>query len=112
MSEGAVTWHLAPADYYEGLDPDEPYIPEDFAREGFIHCTDGIEELVRVANRYYRADPRPYVILEINPKLVRAEIRYEDSARRYPHIYGPLNRDAIVEVRPAPRLPRGAFLFP
>jgi glutathione S-transferase len=93
-------------------DGPEPYVPKAFAAEGFIHCTDGAEELARTANRYYRADPRTFVALVIDVRRVAPPVRYEDEAHIYPHIYGALNRDAIVAVVPVPRAADGSFLPP
>lgn len=107
-----VAYHLCAADFFAGLDPNAPYAPEGFAREGFIHCTHGIEEVVRVANRYYRDDARSYVVLALDLTRVAAPIVYEDARRSYPHIYGRLEREAIMSVTPVPRLPRGGFLVP
>lgn len=109
MTAPAVIYHLAPAEHYESCDDSAPYVPEGFEAEGFIHCTDGIRNVVDVGNRYYRADPQPYVLLAIDPARVQAEIRYEDAARIYPHIHGPLNRDAIVAVAPMRRSADGTF---
>ena len=106
----SITYHLAPADWYGAGDPTAPYVPEAFAADGFIHCTDGRENVVATANRHCRADPRPYLLLRIDTRRVAAEIRYEDAARIYPHIYGPLNRDAIMDATPMPRGDDGAFL--
>jgi uncharacterized protein (DUF952 family) len=107
-----VTYHLAAEAYYRSCDTSAPYVPERFERDGFIHCTDGIEELIRVGNRYYRDDPRRLVILRIDKRRVGPPLRYDDPAHKYPHIYGPLNRDAIMDVHDAARLPRGAFVMP
>ena len=111
MSDAEVTYHLVAEPYYRDLDPADEYVPEGFERDGFIHCTDGIEALIRVGNRYYRDDPRSYLILSIDKRRVVAPLRYDDAALRYPHIYGALNRDAIMETQEAVRLPRGAFLM-
>ena len=48
----------------------------------------------------------------IRRALISAVVRYEDARGIYPHIYGPLDREAIVAVLPARRLPRGAFVLP
>src|SRR5512144_1503996 len=101
------TFHLVPGDYFEAQDPDADYQPEAFPREGFIHCTDGADEVIRTANRHCRADPRPYLLLEIELSRVRPPVRYDDDRRIYSHIYGPLNRDAIVEIRTMQRSPDG-----
>jgi uncharacterized protein (DUF952 family) len=59
-------------------------------------------DLVEVANGYYREDPRPFVVLTIALRWLTAPWRY-DGDERYPHVYGPLDRAAITEVRPIAR---------
>ena len=107
-----ITFHLVPQSYFDSLDPRVDYAPREFAREGFIHCTDGAAEMARTANRYYRANPEPHYYLYVDKLRVRAHIQYEDEARIYPHIYGALNRDAIVAVRAASREADGTFFEP
>jgi len=105
-----LTFHLVPAEDYRDGDRSAPYAPAAFADDGFIHCTDGAEHVAEVANRYYRDDRRMYVVLVIDKARVEPPIRYEDSGRIYPHIYGALNRDAIVDIRPVLRAADGSFL--
>ncbi|MBM3130184.1 MAG: DUF952 domain-containing protein [Chloroflexi bacterium] len=107
-----LTYHLVPQTYFDALDPNTDYVPRDFACEGFIHCTDGADEMARTANRYYKANAEPHYYLYIYKARVRAPIRYDDAARVYPHIYGALNRDAIVAVRAARRATDGTFFAP
>jgi uncharacterized protein (DUF952 family) len=40
---------------------------------------------------------------------LRAPVRIDDPGGRYPHIHGPLNRDAIVAVTEAVRSDDGRF---
>ena len=105
-----AVYHLVPRDELERQAPATDYLPAAYEADGFIHLTDGAEELAIVGNRYYRADPRPYLALVIDLARVRAPVRYEDPRRVYPHIYGPLNRDAIVAILDVPRAPDGTFL--
>jgi len=107
-----ITYHGTPKEYFERLDPVQPYLPAAFAKDGFIHCTDGREAVSIIMTINYRHDPQPYVFLCIDKDRVTAPIRYEDPAGIYPHIYGPLNRDAIVAVLPAARAADGTFLMP
>jgi uncharacterized protein (DUF952 family) len=104
------TFHYTPVEYFDSLDPAEDYVPPGFEREGFIHCTDGAENMAEVANAIYKDDPRRFYALYIDKMRVRSPIKYEDAQGIYPHIYGSLNRDAIVERREALRLPDGKFL--
>lgn len=109
-----IIYHLCPIDYYEAASDQSAYLPADYAREGFIHCTRGADQLVVVANRYYRDDLRPFCVLVIDENLLTAQLKNEAGADAllYPHIYGPLNRDAILKVLPMPRLPDGTFQLP
>ena len=110
-----LIYHLSPVDEYKSVPSDQPYQPGAFAHDGFIHCTRGVEQLVIVANRYYQNDPRPLAVVVIDESRVTAEIKYEpgqEDGVLYPHIYGPLNRDAIVTVLNMIRLPDGSFQFP
>jgi uncharacterized protein (DUF952 family) len=110
----SIIYHLSPAEYFHAQLSDRAYVPADYAREGFIHCTRGDEQLVIVANRYYRHDERPFLVVAIDEDRVTAEIKNElgSDGVSYPHIYGPLNRTAIVSVLRMPRLPDGTFQFP
>lgn len=107
-----VLFHLVAAEYYRDCDSSAPYTPAAFEDDDFIHCTQGIDNVASVGNRYYKDDLRMYVVLVIDPARVGPEIRYEDPGRIYPHIYGPLNRDAITQILPLMRGPDGTFVRP
>jgi len=106
-----VTYHLVPTGEWEAAPPDEPYTPVAFDRDGFIHTTHTASEVAAAGNRYYRADPRPHLAVVIDLRRVTAPWRYDGDAR-FPHIYGPLNRDAVLAVPTAPRQADGTFLPP
>jgi len=107
-----TTFHLVAAEYYRDADREAPYLPAGFAAEGFIHCTDGPDNVAAVGNRYYRDDRRMYVVLVIDKAKLQSNVVYEDAAGIYPHIYGPLNRDAIIDILPVLRTADGSFLPP
>lgn len=107
-----IIYHIVPKRYWSKQDPKKDYTPKPFAREGFIHCTKEPSEMARVANRLYLQERGPHVYLYIDTRKVSARIRYEDPGRKYPHIYGALNRDAIVAVKLARRSEKGRFLKP
>lgn len=105
----SIIYHLSPADYWRGLDPAASYLPGDFEHDGFIHCTRGLDLLLQVANTFYRDAPCEFLLLVIEKSRVSAEIKYEGG---FPHIYGPLNRDAIVAVHTMGRYTDGCFELP
>ncbi len=103
-----LTYHLVPADDWPPASA--TYEPGSVAAEGFIHCTDGREAAVETANRYYRGDPRPYLLLAVDLVAVQTPWRYDDPGECYPHIYGAMNVDAVVSVEPCPRSADGTYL--
>ena len=111
---GHLTLHLLPearwAAWLAEADPAARYAPAGFAAEGFVHCTDGDEEMLAVANRFYAADPGPFVAIDLDLALVGAPWRFDDPGRLYPHVYGPLRRDAVRGARRVVRDAAGRFV--
>lgn len=109
-----LTFHMAPREYYDAQPATEDYQPEPMraGRETFIHCTDGTGNLADTGTRFYAADPREFIALVIDKSRVTAPIKYEDPNHIFPHIYGPLNRDAIARIIKLPRDKTGKFLTP
>ncbi|MDP1793011.1 MAG: DUF952 domain-containing protein [Acidimicrobiales bacterium] len=64
--------------------------------EGFMHASFD-HQVAGTAQRYYQGIDFPLVLLTIDPSLVAHEIKVENG---YPHIYGPLNTNAVVNVAP------------
>ena len=82
------------------------------AEEGFIHASQPAQ-VTRVANAFYRGVP-DLVLLIIDTERVGSPVRYElvpGQDLPYPHIYGPLNPDAVVATRPFRPDPDGTFTF-
>jgi len=70
--------------------------------EGFIHFSRP-DQVLRVAQAFYRDVP-DLILLKVDPTKLQAELRYEpavhdsDSGEYFPHLYGGLNLDAVVET--------------
>jgi uncharacterized protein (DUF952 family) len=76
------------------------YSAPSLATEGFIHCSTAAQ-VVAVAERFY-AGQRGLVLLVLDSKRIQPEVRYEAGSDKpdemFPHIYGPLNLDAVTRV--------------
>ncbi|HEY3341723.1 MAG TPA: DUF952 domain-containing protein [Anaerolineae bacterium] len=162
--------HLVTKAEWDAKPEGQPYLPDAFAKDGFIHCTQGDALALEVANRFYKAVPGDFLVVGIDETKVTSPVKWEapadptqavpsvDSASqpapatatikpvdlppevqaevgsqaselpgtsaapaaasgaevkpapvRFPHIYGPLNRDAIMGVRRVLRSAGGAF---
>lgn len=117
-----LIYHLAPAERWLDWPPTKPYLPAEYEADGFIHCTADEQLLLAVANQFYRQAVGRFVIISIDVDLLRAPLRWEQGqspagqvanehlAPRFPHIYGPIDPEAVVEVRMAQRALDGTFI--
>ncbi len=88
------------------------YQADTLASQGFIHCSTHAQ-VVAVANRMYRGQ-HGLVLLEIDSRRLQPEIRFENlegGAELYPHIYGPLNLEAVKKVIEFEPGPDGLFVM-
>jgi uncharacterized protein (DUF952 family) len=111
MSSGDMReplFHIAPAaDWAQAADP---YVPADFERDGFMHCSTQ-RQVIDVANTFFhgRSD---VVLLMIDVDRIDGPIRYESStggSELFPHIYSPLPRESVVAVEPVALRADGSF---
>jgi uncharacterized protein (DUF952 family) len=74
--------------------------PNSLAEEGFIHCSQDEAQMLAVANRLY-AGLDGLLTLEVDTGRLSWPVKCEPSrsGEIYPHIYGPLNTDAVVKVQ-------------
>ena len=71
------------------------------AEEGFIHCSTA-EQWRGVVERFY-ADATDLLLLHVDESQLTAPLVYEqlgDAPEPFPHIYGPIPLNAVVEVQP------------
>jgi release factor glutamine methyltransferase len=73
------------------------YHAESLANAGFIHLSRP-DQILKVANAFYRG-LREAILLWIDPAKLQAELRWEPvEADVFPHLYGPLNLDAVISA--------------
>lgn len=107
-----TTYHLVPRREWDEHDRAQAYLPAAFAHDGFVHCTDGADELAATANRYFGALDDELLALVIDRSRLHAPVRYEDPGHIYPHVYGAIESDAILDVLLLRRSPDGAWVRP
>jgi uncharacterized protein (DUF952 family)/SAM-dependent methyltransferase len=92
-------FHIAEAERWERAETRGRYAPPSIAAEGFIHCSTA-GQVMRVANNLFggRSD---VVLLRLDTGSLRAPVRYENlegGTELFPHVYGPIEVGAVVEV--------------
>ncbi|NJK81147.1 MAG: DUF952 domain-containing protein [Chloroflexaceae bacterium] len=112
----ATIFHITTAPHWEQALQSGIYRVESLITEGFIHCSTR-QQVGWVAERFYRAQA-DLILLTIDEGKVQVPVRYEPpsedatSCERFPHIYGPLNVDAVTAVTPLPLAADGAVQLP
>ena len=69
-------------------------------QQGFIHCSK--EDQVEPVRSAFYDDLPDLLLLTIDTDLLDSPWQYDEvpGGEEFPHIYGPLNVDAVVDVRP------------
>jgi uncharacterized protein (DUF952 family) len=112
--------HLASNDAWLAAAKIGVYRADSLSTEGFIHCSKP-SQIVGVANAFYRGQ-QGLVLLVIDPSKLGSELKWEPPAEPepsharagdlFPHLYGPLNLDAVVRVIPFEPEADGTFILP
>ena len=96
------------------------YRAESLETEGFIHCSTQ-EQVLPVTEKYYRGQGS-LLLLVIEPERLTSDLKWEPPAGGtlpgvpegdlFPHIYGPINMEAVVGVFDLESQPDGKYSFP
>ncbi len=104
--------HITQRDRWETAKNLGTYRSDSLATEGFIHCST-LAQVIGSANRFFQQQP-DLVILIIDVDRVTAEIKDEgaDPKNLFPHIYGELNIDAVIQSIDLETNSDGLFVMP
>jgi uncharacterized protein (DUF952 family) len=118
----SLIYHITSSSAAQAARQSGEYRAESLASEGFIHLSQ-IHQILGVANAFYTGQ-RDLVILVVDTSRLKAELKYEapvhpvasasapSADNRFPHIYGPLNFDAVLKVVDFPVGADGKFELP
>ena len=109
----ALILHITQRAAWEAARQTGSYTAPSLATQGFIHCSRP-DQVTRVADFLFRGQPG-LVLICIAPDRLTAPLRFESPAGSeavFPHIYGPLNLDAVSQVLDFPPQEDGTFALP
>ncbi|WP_039933200.1 DUF952 domain-containing protein [Streptomyces viridochromogenes] len=105
-----MIYHVVPRTVWSAWNaaPDQAYAPASLAEEGFVHCSPDEPATLAVVNAFYRDAPRPLLVLALDEARLTARVAWEAAAPApppgvsgdvlFPHVFGPLDRDAVDHV--------------
>jgi uncharacterized protein (DUF952 family) len=97
--DAPVIYHLTTLQEWEDAQDKGIYEPPSYTKEGFIHCATG-EQLDTVMKKHFQQHEN-LVKLVIDPTRLTQQLRYDKvdgEPNEYPHIYGPLNLEAVTQI--------------
>ena len=96
------------------------YSAPSLAEDGFIHAST-LKQVLPVAARFYKGQTG-LLLLEIDPARLTSELKWEPPTGgplpgvperdAFPHIYGPINLDAVIQVLDFEADENGDFSLP
>jgi uncharacterized protein (DUF952 family) len=107
-------FHITSKESWSSAKNTGAYVADSLTKDGFIHCSKR-NQVMRVANEVF-TKRHGLVLLMIDPFHLTAGVRWEKGTDQpkelFPHIYGPLNLDAVVKVFDFEPGAEGKFILP
>ena len=102
-----MIFHITTRTDWDSAQAKGEYVVDSLQSEGFIHCST-LAQVLPVAEKYY-AGQSGLILLMIEPTLLSSDLKWEDPSGGapppgvpegdlFPHVYGPINLDAVVDV--------------
>jgi len=106
-----MLYHITTRDDWAEAEIQKIYKPPSLTTEGYIHLSTD-KQLLLSANKFYRGKS-DLLVVAINEKRLDEHLKFESADDdSFPHLYGPLNLDAVVEVVGLPLGDGGEFEVP
>lgn len=103
----AMIYHVVPRTAWTA-ESGRAYAPASLAEEGFVHCSPDEATTLAVVNAFYRDAAGPLLVLALDETRLTARVEWEAAAPApppgvsgdtlFPHVFGPLDRDAVDHV--------------
>ncbi len=93
-------YHIVQPEWWETFTNKDYYESETLSQEKFIHLSN-FEQVNGTLANFFKGSTRLF-LLHLDVEKLEAELVFEDlynHGSQYPHLYGRLNKDAVVQVQ-------------
>jgi uncharacterized protein (DUF952 family) len=112
--------HITTRAAWAAAQPKGEFLPPEFSAHGFVHCSTP-EQVVLVVNAFF-AGRNDLTMLMIDTARLKSEVIWEDAHAEgripefaqysvFPHVYGPINLDAVVRTVDLEPTSTGTFVL-
>ena len=116
-----MIFHITSSVDWEKAQQRGDYRAESLDTEGFIHCSTQ-SQVLPVAENFYKGHSG-LLLLGIEPALLSSDLKWEapsggtpplgvPAGESFPHVYGPINLNAVVKVLELQTDPNNKFILP
>jgi uncharacterized protein (DUF952 family) len=116
-----MIYHITSRKAWEEAQTNGEYRADSLTTEGFIHSST-LVQILPVAHNFYKGE-RGLIVLGIEPALLSSDLKWEPPAGgapppgvpvgdQFPHIYGPINLNAVLKVADLESNEDGTFSLP
>lgn len=111
-----MIFHIVSRSDWETAKKKGSYEPASLKKEGFIHFSK-TDQILKVANSFYKGNS-DLIILKVDPEKLKHELKMEPpleapmSGILFPHLYGPLEIEAVEGEIDFPCNDDGSFDLP
>src|SRR5215216_4295957 len=102
-----MIYHISSRQAWQEARERGDYRADSLESEGFIHCSTETQ-ILPVAEKFYKGQSG-LLLLKIDPAQLSSELRWEPpsggspppgvpAGASFPHVYGPINLDAVVKI--------------
>ena len=112
--------HITTKEDWKRAQSNRKYIASSLDNVGFIHCST-VRQVVDTANLFFKGQ-KELILLCIDENRLKSELKYEDPTggkkhapnvgNLFPHVYGPINLDAVKKIVEFPSNESGYFTLP
>ena len=114
-------FHITSREAWNTAQAQGQYSAPSLTNEGFIHCSTRAQ-VIPVAEKFYKGQSR-LILLAIDPARLSSDLKWEapfdgapppgvPAGDAFPHIYGPINLDSVIEVLDLNTSVDGKFVLP
>ena len=100
MAQKEKIYHIVESDVWRNKIKDGFYYPDSLKSEGYVHCC--MENQIRNVLSQWFPDQNKLELLVVKPEQLDSPLIFENTEggeELFPHIYGPINLNAVVEIQ-------------